>query len=362
MSLMPEFVLQQVIERGFNRFRERNDLIDMLFRNREIEDVNAFREFIRDQSVDIGLNWPDAKMKVPSIVITLKSESESQAFLGELIQSATNVDSTGTPFRKEELTAPATVLGGGSTGTVGRREDVLAGPFTATAGTTNMIMLPSGLRARNGDALNRPDPFEPPIDSDGVILVIREGTGAGQRRVVQSIVPQIETGVLTVTVTSNFGTAPDATSIVEFVIEAHGRDDFVVGESAKLFGPSEAVERLGQQYKVSYQIMIMGPDQELTIFLYTLVKAIMIINLTTLQRHGFIDVKMGGTDFASSPEYYPDLGYTRALIVEFDYTFDVYLTAEVISQIRVALDVYHPYTGDGSGVAREVSLTLTDNL
>jgi hypothetical protein len=50
------------------------------------------------------------------------------------------------------------------------------------------------------------------------------------------------------------------------------------------------------------------------------------------------------------------------MTLEFDYTFDVYLTAEAISQIQVAIDVFHPNTGDGSGVAREVSLTLTDPL
>jgi hypothetical protein len=362
MSLMPEFVIQQVLERGFNRFRERNDLVDMLFRNRQVEDVNAFREFIRNETIDIGLNWPDAKIKVPSIIVSLKSEAESAAFLGNLVQGPTNVDSTGTPFRKEELTAPATTLGGGSVGSVGRREDVLAGPFTATAGTTNTVTLPSGLEARNGDALNRPDPFEPPIESDGVILVIREGTGSGQRRVVQSVTTNEESGALTVTVTSNFATTPDATSIVEFVIEAHGRDDFVTGEPAKLFSPDEVVERLGQQYKVGYQLLIVGPDQELTIFLYTLVKAIFIINLPALLRHGFINPKMSGTDFAAPPEYFPDLSYVRAMILEFDYTFDVYLTAEAISQIQIALDVYHPDVGDGSGVAREVSLTLTDIL
>lgn len=362
MSLMPEFVLQQILERGINAFREQNNLVDMLFRNREIEDVNTFRAFIREQTVDIGLNWPDAKVKIPSIIISLKSESESAGFLNNLLQGPTSVDRIGTPFAKEEVTAPATIAGSGSVGTTGRREDVVAGPYTATGGTANTLTLPSGLTLRNGQGFNVPDPFEPPVDSDGTILVIREGTGSGQRRVVQSITIQRETGEITVTVTSNFGTPPDDTSIVEFVYDAHGRDDFVTGEPAKLFGPSDVVERLGQQYRVSYQLVIVGPDQELTIFLYAVVKAILTINLRAMQRHGFINPKMSGTDFAANPEYYPNLAYSRSLVLEFDHTFDVYLTAEAISQIRVELGVHHPDVRDGSGVGIEVSSTLTETL
>ena len=39
MSITPEFILQQLIERGLNAFRENNDLLDMLFRNFQQKDM-----------------------------------------------------------------------------------------------------------------------------------------------------------------------------------------------------------------------------------------------------------------------------------------------------------------------------------
>jgi hypothetical protein len=359
MSITPEFVLQQLIERGLNAFRENNDLLDMLFRNFQQKDMQKIRDFFRDETVDIALNWPDAKIKAPSIIISLKNESESEAFLGNVIQATQNVDHTGTPFRKEELTAPATILGSGDQDILGHVREVLGGPYQATGGTTTTLTLPSGLQLADGNGLNRPNPFTWPSDSDGVLLVIREGTGAGQKRVVDDIAINIETGEVTVTVTHVFGTIPDATSIVEFVIESEGRR-MVVGEPSKLFGPSEHVERLGQQYRVSYQLIIIGPDQAMTIILYAVVKSLFILNLNELQKHGFINPRLSGTDFTPSPEYFPHLAYSRSLVLEFDHTFDVYLTADALSQIQVDLNVFHPDVSDGSGVGRTVSSTTVD--
>lgn len=360
MSITPEFILQQVIERGVNAFRENNDLLDMLFRNFQQKDLMKIRRFFREDTIDIALNWPDDKIKIPSIIISLKSEDESQAFLGELIQSTANIDHTGTPYRKEEITAPATTLGSGDQDVLGNVREVVGGPYQATGGTSMTVLLPSGLRMADGNALNRPDPFTwAPESDDGVLIVIREGTGAGQRRAVDNITINQETGEVTVTVTSPFATNPDATSIVEFVIESTPRR-LIVGEPSKLFGPSDKIERLGQQYRVSYQLMVIGPDQEMTIILYAILKAIFIINHRDLKKHGFINMRMSGTDFAPSPEYFPHLAYSRSLVLEFEHTFDVYLTADALTQIQIDINVFHPDVGDGSGVGRQVSSTTID--
>jgi hypothetical protein len=289
-------------------------------------------------------------MKVPAIVISLKNESESQAFLGELIQSASNVNSTGTPFRKEELTSPATKLGGGSETTTGIETFALVDPIQATDGDTSEVRI--ALEA----PFNISDPFEFQADQE-LLVVIREGTGAGQKRVVSAITPNLATDEAIITVTSNWGTVPDSSSVIEFQLVL---DQGVTGEPSKLFGPSEHIERLGAQYQASYQILIVGPNQELTIFLYALVKAIFVINREYLYRHGFIEPKIGGTDFVAKPEYLPELAYQRALILEFQHAFDVYLSAEVVGEIRMEMSVYDPDVGDSSGTSRVVSETTLD--
>jgi hypothetical protein len=106
--------------------------------------------------------------------------------------------------------------------------------------------------------------------------------------------------------------------------------------------------------------LVSGPNQEITLFLYAIVKAIMFVNAQYLQKNGFINLKMSGTDFVSKPEYLPDLAYSRALIMEFEHSFDVYLEAEAINHIRLDIGVYDPNVGDGSGVERVVSSIEVD--
>ena len=350
MSIIPEYVIQQILVSGINRFREDGDLVAMLFRSLNQDDVAGLIQYLRDETVDIALNWPDTQMKVPAIIISLKNENESQAFIGELMQSATNVNHTGTPFRKETLTAPATKLGSGSLGTPGLETFTLEGPYQATDGDSLSVRI--ALVA----PFNLSDPFEFE-DEEELLVVIREGTGAGQRRVVSSIVPRPASDEVVITVTSNWGTIPDVTSVIEFQLIAERE---VTGEPSKLFEADQMIERLGSHYQTSYQILIVGPNQEMTIFLYAMVKAIFVINREYLYRHGFIEPKLGGTDFVAKPEYLPELAYQRALILEFQHAFDVYLAPEVIREIRLGLSVYDPNVGDSSGTSRVVSETTLD--
>lgn len=350
MSIVPEYVIQQVLVSGIRKFREDGSLVSMLFRNLNQDDVNGLIQFIRNETVDIALNWPNTEMKVPAIIISLKNETESQAFLGELLQSASNIFNTGTPFRKEKLTAPATTLGSGSLGQPGIEEFPLEIPISATQASSSTV------RFLTTSPFNFSDPFELRRDEE-LLLVVREGTGAGQRRAVSSITPISATGETEVVVTSNWATVPDNTSVVEFQLISNLGS---TGEPTKLFEPDQVVERLGSHYSASYQILVVGPNQELTIFLYALVKAIFIINLKYLQRHGFIEPRLGGTDFVAKPEYLPDLAYQRALILEFQHSFDVYLTPEVIREINIGLSVSEPDVGDSSGVSRVVSETTLD--
>lgn len=350
MSILPEFILQQAVVKGINRFREDGDLVAMLFRNLDQMDVDGVRRFIRDNTIDIALNWPDTLMKLPAIIISLKSENEQQAFLGDLMQSAVNIDHTGTPFRKEKLESPANYLGSGSTTTTGNTLEPLESPYQATRSTNTSIFFDLQ------PSYNVFDPFEV-YPGEELLVVIREGHGAGQRRVVSSIAPRPASNEVEVTVTVNWVTNPDETSVFQFYVESQRS---VTGEPSKLFDPDQYIERYGSLYRTSYQILVAGPNQEITIFLYAMLKAIFIVNREYLQRHGIIEPKLGGTDFVARPEYLPELAYFRAMTLEFQYAFDVYLAQEVITRINLGLNVYDPNVGDSSGTSRVVSETTLD--
>lgn len=345
MSILPEYIIQQVLVKGLRTFRENEELLSMLFRNLEQKDLNSLSQYIRNESIDIALNWPDEGLKLPAIVISLKSESESQAFLGELIQGHNQIQETGLPFPMDELVSPATVLGGGSFSTTGGGSVIVDGPFQASGGSTDTIKIAP-------DNVVSQDPYE----YDEIIVVISEGTGAGQRRFVSSIDPRFNGAETVITVSSSWATIPDDTSIFE--LRTPDDSDGVTGEPSKLFKSTDFIERSGQQYRVNYQLLILGSSQELTIFLYAIVKAIFIINYMYLQKHGFINLHMSGTDFVPRAEYLPARAYQRALMLEFDHTFDVYqVLSELPTQLRVALGVHSPNISDTTNVVQIVSDT-----
>lgn len=349
MSIVPEFVLQKVIATGFRHVRENQKVLPMLFRSLNMDEVAELQRYLRDQPIDLAVNWPDAQLKLPSIILSLKNEAESQALLGLTMQGATSTRRVGTPFGRETLVSPATVLGGGSVGETGHSVQRITDPIQATGATSNTILFDMV------DPFGVSDPFEVK-SSEELLVVIREGTGAGQRRKVSSITPMPgpEDQYVEVTVTSNWGTQPDATSIFEFQLNSLAQFD--VGEPAQLFEEDQFIERKGALYSTSYQALVVGPNQEITIFLYAILKAILILNSKYLEENGLIDLKIGGTDFVHRPEYLPELAYQRALILEFQHAFDVYVEAETVREIRLALEV-----GDSSGgVARVVSETNLD--
>lgn len=350
MSIVPEFILQKVIANGFRKFREDQKLLPMLFRNLNVDEVAELQKYIRDQPIDLAVNWPDTQLKLPSIILSLKNETESQAFLNYLMQSSSGIRNTGTPFRKEKLIAPASVVGSGSVSRTGQPTQPVTDPIRVMDATFNSILFPMT------DPFSVSDPFELKQGQE-LLVVIREGAGAGQRRAVASITPIPGPGgqnYVELVITSNWMTLPDVTSIFELQIQSDV--PFEVGEPAKLFEDGEFIERLGALYSTSYQALVVGPNQEITIFLYAILKAILVINRNYLEQNGIIDLRIGGTDFVYKPEYLPELAYQRALILEFQHAFDVYMAAETVRSIRLAIEV-----GDSSDdLVRVVSETELD--
>ena len=211
MSILPELIIQQVLVRGLRTFREKPELIDMLFRNLTQEELVPLKEFFRNKSIDIAYNYPREGLQLPSIVILLKSEAESQAFLGEIQQGAETIrDMGGTIFLEDQLLGAQTVLGSGSREQVTNRRHLLLNPTAALGGNENQIWADLSVSRLI-------DPFE---EESSVVLM--EGTGAGQRRTILSIVPSAAHNRLEIEVDQNWSTNPDDTTI--FKIEGTSGD------------------------------------------------------------------------------------------------------------------------------------------
>jgi len=346
MSILPEMIIQHTLIRGIRAFREDQKLIDMLFRNVDQATLQLIRQFLRDNSVEICLNYPDQDLKIPSIVILLKSEAEHQPFLGDLQQPADDLLFLGNAFPADELQGDQTVVGAGTTGPTAYSHELLLQPTQATGGTSTTIIAPEG-------SINLIDPYE--VEA---WVVVMEGTAAGDRRKVSSIIPAEGTGV-TIEVEEAFSTVPDATSIFKIV----GPNDAVglTGEPSKLYKTTDRVERFGTIFKATYQLDIHGPDQESTVYLYNITKAIFFAANTLMLKQGFLTfIRMAGTDMAPAVDYYPAMVYRRSLSLEFTYAFDVFKIAEFVNHIQVALGVHTPDVSDVDGVEVEVSVTNID--
>ncbi len=347
MSIMPEYVLQQVLVRGLRAIRKDERIIGALFRNLQQSELQALVRFFQDNSIDLSLNYPDQNLKLPAIVILLKGEAESDAFLGDLMQSYTSLRELGTPYHIEEVAGDATIVGRGTTARAtapNLRTQMSA--ITAAAGTASTVEVPAGL-------FTLFDPFE-----EETFVTILEGTGAGQTRQVVSVDPGSDGANAVLTVTPTW-TPPDATSVIKFVSDPSD----ISGEPPKLFKAGDVVDRIGAHYKANYQIICLGPNPEVTIYLYNIVKSMIFLNMQFLVTNGFLNPKMSGSDFMPRAEYLPDLAYNRSLLLEFDYSFDVYIPSDdtILDQLVVSVTVHDPDVEDGEDLER-IALETTIDL
>lgn len=349
MSILPEYIIQNALIQGLRLFRENTKLLDMLFRNLTQTELDAVREFMRNKAIELSMNYPDQGLSLPSIVVTLKNDAETESFLGELQQSVEEIKHfTGQPFYKEELQGDQTVLGAGSTANVGYQGVLLYPPTTAVGGATNELWAPLEMSKLF-------DPYERPA-----YAILMEGTGSGQRRLITSVIPSAIKNRVIIEVDSAWATIPDATTIFKVV---EGDDsEATEGEPSKLFSSTDNIERLGQLYTATYQLDINGENQETPIFLYNIVKAIFIAVRKYLIKQGLQNLKMSGSDLAPAADYFPTVAFRRSLLLEFVYPFDVYdeISEAVAEEINLKLSVHDPDVTNGSDIERIVSETEFD--
>jgi hypothetical protein len=354
VSLIPEYILQQVLVRGFRVFRENEDLIRALFRNLESRDLEDVVRFFQKSAIDICINYPDKDVVIPMIVILMGNETESDPSLGDYQHGAKDYRNLGqAPFPREELLGDQTILGAGSVGNVGGPSGsgkILMDPVTALGGTATTITAPSSTTLLI-------DPYEEPT----VYARILEGTGVGQQRTVASITPSLSGGPVIVEIGTAWDTVPDNTSV--FMLISPADPNGYTGEPAKLYVPSDNIEGLGQVYEARYRLDMLAYPQELTMYLYSMAKAIFTVARGTFEKHGMLSLSMGGTDLGPMPEFYPQNAFRRSMNVTFKYAFDVIteISQAVANELQIHLSTRHPNVEDPDDVERVV-ITTTLNL
>jgi hypothetical protein len=317
MSLMPEFIFRAVIARGMRTVRNDSRFLDQLFRNLDQQSAQQMRTFIRDQRIYLDVNYPRTDLKLPAIIILLKSEQENTAYLNDNM----GVDSIPDEMTYDDYSgSDLDVLGGAaSASTLTGIGPLKSGPHQVAAATNNTV--------RISESIWRIDQFR--VGTHYIEIV--SGTGAGQQRRVAS------NNQNTIMADGNWSTNPDGTSI--FVIRAAPGE--IIGEPSSLYTREAAprIERLGSLYSLTYQIQIITQNPELTIYLHAIIKAIFTLSRLFLEKQGIINMSMSATDFVPRAEYQPDHAYMRALEVSFLYPFDVFVELQDLANaLRVVLE------------------------
>jgi hypothetical protein len=345
MSLVPEKIIQQVLIKGFQAFNDNNKLIDVLFHNLLQEERELIKEYVNELQIDISINYPNRHLGYPACVILLKSESETEAVLGELFQNYKSVEQTEPrPYMIDELLGDATEIGPGTVGPVWGKGEVVLEPTTVVGAGDAYVDIST-------DETSFLDPFD-----NTIYLEVLEGTGAGQRIEITSIDPRNSSLPVRIEVASNFDTVLDTTSIVQIsnVNDPVGS----TGDAAKVYETTERIERLGSIYTTTYNLVLQAPDQDEVLWLYTMVKAMMVINREYMIKQGFMNLKMAGSDFMPRSEEQPSLVYQRAMVLDFQYSFDIYDTVKepLVESLVLSLTVNDP---DVSTVGTEVEISNT---
>ena len=302
MSIVPEFIFQTTISRGIATLRKDSRYIDQLFRNLSRGDREQMRAFIQSNTIDLAINYPRSALSLPAIVILLRTDNESTAFLDDYM-------AMGNP---DEFSYDGGIEGeilGGTTSTSNTSgpSELVFGPHRVLSATLNTL--------RVSDRTFYVSQF---VDGTELLEVhIVSGTGSGQ---VRKVVANSHNYLMTDT---NWTIVPDTTS----VFEIRTPRSEIVGQPPLLYNNndfSELVERRGGVYTNRYQVQVVATTQEQVIYLYAILKAIFTLSRLFMEGQGVINLRMSGTDFINRPEYVPDMAYMRMMTVEFENHFDVY--------------------------------------
>lgn len=328
MSIVPEILLQRAIINGFGAIRQSPKVINMIFKNLPLEQQEAIKKYVLETTIDFSINYPKTDIKVPGIILLMKSESESQQFLNDVMGAPPNYDM---PDQDMEMD----VLGGADatsiSGPGGLPELVIGDLHVAT-----MLVSRSAITfdSASQDLMN--EVFSAKSNWSPMNLHVVAGAGRGKIypvKIISSTQLDIE---------GTFELDLDSTSVVD--IRYTQTPEAAYGSPVRAYESSLGQLRVGANYESQYQLEILAGNQEEVIYLYTVLKAILFAQRKFLEAQGIMALKISGSDLAPRSELLPDEVFTRSMTVQFVYPFSFIVEQEVARQINIILTNTNPLT------------------
>ena len=100
-----------------------------------------------------------------------------------------------------------------------------------------------------------------------------------------------------------------------------------IADIPKIFDKSKLTykERRGSGFSCSYLLQVMTDNQDFTVFLYHLVRYIILSNITMLTVNGIHQLRLSGTDFLPQAAQQPNFVFMRGINMNFLYFVDHYV-------------------------------------
>lgn len=327
MSVIPEIILQRAIIDGLGAVRKDPRIINMLFKNLPLPQQTAIQKYIRDSTIDFSLNYPKSEIKAPAIIMLLKTENESQEFLGDIMGTPPHYDMPDQDMEEDTLGG-----NGASVSQMGGLPELVCGSLQVAA------MLPGKsavtLQETSQDVIA--EVFSVSSNWSPLNLHVVRGSGVGKVYAISSITAsQLD-------IVGTFALDLDSTSVVD--IRYTSTPEAAYGEPVRAYESSTGQSRIGANYDIQYQLDILAGNQEEVIYLYTVLKAILFSQRTFLEAQGVMNLKLSGSDLAPRSELAPDDLYTRSMTLQFTYPFSFIVEQDVARAINIILANVNPVT------------------
>ena len=330
MAVLPEIVIQRALTDGIRFLREDPRVLDVLFKRLSQVQRDELKKFIEKQPIDFSVNFPRKQaLKLPGLVLTLKTEDEAQTFLGNHMGTATNENIPSADISHDDL------LGGGQhAGTIAPssgRAKILQGPLNVAATETG----------------NGGDDTRITFDADSTVELLefvqsinQSNPGSMDLHVVQGPGAGEVKGMIKITgdsidIEESFEVQLTDQSVV-VVREASACD--TIGEPSGIYASSaKNLVQKGVNYNVQYQLAVIAGQQDEVLYLYAVTKAVLLSKTSFLEGQGLQAMQISGTDFAPRPEYLPTEAFQRTMILKFVSPFAFLEEIESASAIDLNL-------------------------
>jgi hypothetical protein len=253
--ILPEVIFEQVVKSGVREARKDKRIVYALFRNSPRKLVEEFHNSLLEHEILFTTEFPREQPELPMLWLNLIGEDEEDAFLGELMGAGHGADGF-------------TLQDGYS--------------YTYACPHPSMFL----------DSSQTGENSEPSELGGGPFPGDAEAAGPG--------------------VCPGYAENPEMRPIF-------GEPIRVYDVAPDVYGHKPMLESIGQTYRASYALTILGNGSTYVLFMYALIKSLLNRQRTFLEVNGVQNLSISGTDFTADMEFLPQHVMTRSLQLSFTY-------------------------------------------